>query len=135
MGISANKILGKYTDSVNKRHILYRAICDKYNEFPYAVFHALPGFLLEYELMLLTKVNLITDSERKSLLSLARSEDSDNYYIYLQLIKKKSKELEKLYKKDITFKEKLDRVIIDYYNQILKPVNNENLFKKSINRF
>lgn len=128
MGINKSKVLGKYPDSVNKRHILYRAICDKYQKVAYATRHAFPGILLQYELMLLTKVDLISESERKTLLSLARSEDEDNYYIYVRLIKIKSKELEKLYKKDITFKEKLDRLVIDYYNQILMPVNNENLF-------
>jgi hypothetical protein len=128
MGVNKSKVLGKYPDSVNKRHILYRAICDKYQKVTYATRHAFPGILLQYELMLLTKVDLISESERKTLLSLARSKDDDNYYIYIRLIKIKSKELEKLYKKDITFKEKLDRVVIDYYNQILMPVNNENLF-------
>jgi hypothetical protein len=128
MGVNKSKVLGKYPDSINKRHILYRAICDKYQKVIYATRHGFPGFLLQYELMLLTKVDLISESERKTLLSLARSKDDDNYYIYIRLIKIKSKELEKLYKKDITFKEKLDRVVIDYYNQILMPVNNENLF-------
>jgi hypothetical protein len=128
MGVDYYKILGSYPKRVEKRHLLYRATYDKFHKVDYASRHSFPGILLQYELMLLTKAELITDSERKTLLNLARSEDADNYYIYVQLIKKKSKELEKFYKKDITFKGKLDRVVIDYYNQILIPVNNENLF-------
>jgi hypothetical protein len=129
MGIDHSKILGKYPDTVNKRHMLYKATFDKYHKVDYASRHSFPKILLQYELMLLTKVELLSESERKTLLNLANSEDADNYYIYVQLIKKKSKELEKLYKKDVIFKEKLDKVVVDYYNQVTLPVNNENIFK------
>ena len=136
MGTNINRSLKNIYKYLNSRHQYYVKLYNTYHKLDYETSilqrHYKEDHVIEYELMLLKLLKFIDDTEHNTLLNLFYSDDTDNNYIFLKLLKNKSKELEKKYSKDIIFKTDLDNVIIDYYNQILKPVNDK--FLAYVNR-